>query len=437
LTRPHWPSIGVVGRIFAILLLVVVVEFAVSTLLYERASQLSVREDEARRVAEHLAIAREMLAEAPVPERPGLAKRISTDHFQVAWRVTMDAPPAVTSDLSEMRRQIIVWEPSLARSGLHIHLERPGHGDIAVGELRLPDGSWLTFRAHDLIAHDRFLLERILQGLVPAAALLLLGGLVVRQMLQPLHRLAQAAGEIGRGTRVHLDEAGTGEVRRVIHAFNEMQDRIHTLIDDRTQALAAVGHDLRTPLSRLELRADAIADPGLRHAIVTDVREMEAMVSSLLAYLGGEDDPEKPVNTDVAVLAATIADNAADRGQALEYEGPEHLETAVRPVGLKRALQNLVDNALHYGGSAVLSVAEQDGRVLFRVDDDGPGIAEEELAKVLSPFVRLDPARARNTEGLGLGLAIVTQAVAADEGRFTLANRPEGGLRAEISLPLR
>jgi signal transduction histidine kinase len=214
-----------------------------------------------------------------------------------------------------------------------------------------------------------------------------------------------------------------------------MQTRIHRLITDRTEALAAVGHDLRTPLARMQLRTDAVADPALRRAFESDVAEMAAMVGSLLSYLGGEADPEPPVRTDIAVMAQTITDDAADRGEDATYSGEEHLEREVRPVGMKRAISNLVENGLHYGGRVRVSVTTAEEAIVIRVDDDGPGIPEDRLEEVLHPFTRLDPARSRNTSGLGLGLAIVQRAIELEGGNLTLSNRPEGGLSAELRLP--
>jgi len=214
-----------------------------------------------------------------------------------------------------------------------------------------------------------------------------------------------------------------------------MQARIRTLIDDRTQALAAVGHDFRTPLARLRLRAEAIREPEARAAIDKDIAEMEAMVGSLLAYLGGEEDPEEPVRTDIAVLCATVTDDASDHGHDARYLGPVHLEARVRPVALKRSVSNLVDNALQYGTECVVTLANLGERLQITVEDNGPGLPEDMLARVLEPFVRLDVARPRDTVGFGLGLAITVRFVEREGGEFRLRNRTEGGLRAEIMLP--
>lgn len=427
--------LGLLGRIFAILLLTVVIEFGASTYLYERSSTFSVREDEARRLAEHLVIARRLIDERPRADRPAIAQELTTDRYDVAWSPDAPARSKFAPALDQTGRQILAWEPSLGSSEMRLNLSSPGRNAAVVGELRLSDGSWMLFRTRGLVQSWDLALGRITLAMVPAIAFLILGGLLVRRALVPLRLLARATEKVGSGERIPVAETGTTEVRQLVRAFNTMQHRIHDLIEDRTQALAAVGHDLRTPLSRVQLRAEAIQEPALRDAIARDIGEMEGMVASLLAFLGGENDPEAPTRTDVAVLAATTIDEAIDRGADATYDGPHHLDAILRPLGFRRALVNLVDNALHYGTAVCLSVAKVDGGIRIRVEDNGPGIPDERLADVLRPFQRLDTARARNTKGLGLGLAIVARAVERESGILTLSNRPEGGLRVEIRLP--
>jgi signal transduction histidine kinase len=167
-----------------------------------------------------------------------------------------------------------------------------------------------------------------------------------------------------------------------------------------------------------------------------DLAEMGEMIESVLAFLGGEKNPEPAVRIDLAVTIATVVDAFQDHGDDVIYDGPDHLEMEVRPLSLRRAVRNLIENALHYGVRARVSVARHDNEVLIRVDDDGPGIPRDRLEEVLKPFHRLDTARQRNTRGMGLGLAIVAKTVEQEGGRLTLANRPEGGLRVEICLYL-
>ncbi|KQX18165.1 MULTISPECIES: ATP-binding protein [unclassified Sphingomonas] len=430
------PSLGLVGRILVILLLTVTVEFCTSTLLYERASQFSLREDEAHRLAEHLVITRKLIAERPLRERAMMASLLTTDRYDVRWSPTAPPPPPTGAQLREMREQIVSWEPSLNDSNMRLRLKSPGLNSMVVGGMTLPDGTWIHFGTRDVGGDWDLALGRVVLALVPAMALLVIGSLLIRNTLKPVRMLAQAAERYGYGDRVILPEIGTGEVLRVIRAFNAMQDRIQRLIADRTQALAAVGHDLRTPIARLRLRIDMIGDAPARDAMRRDAVEMETMIASLLAFLGGGDSDEPVVRSDLAVMAATRVDDAADEGHGIRYEGPEHLDAYLRLYDMKRALDNLVTNALRHGKTVVVQVEQRGDRAILRVLDDGPGIPESRLDDARQPFVRLDSARGRNTEGLGLGLAIVERIVQAHAGKLHLANRPTGGLCAEIELPI-
>lgn len=438
MTRQHWrtrlASTGLLGQVVAILLIALLIEFGVSTILYERASHFAVRDDEANRLAEHLVISRKLMSERPPAERPRMASELTTDRYVVRWEQSVPPPRRIAPALDEMRRQVIAWEPALTGAGLRLQLLSPGRSSVVTGGLQLDDGSWLGFRTLEPVGSLHFAFERVVLALVPAIALMVLAGVALRRSFRPLRRLAEAADQVGHGAVEPVREDGPGEVRRVIHAFNAMQERIRALIAGRTQALAAVGHDMRTPLARLHLRTESLPESDTRAAIQADVDEMEAMIASLLAFLSG-DDPEQLSVVDVAVLCATVADDASDRGHAVTYAGPEHLDWRLRRLGIKRAVQNLVENALHYGSDVVMTLVSEDGALSIRVEDNGPGIPPEKLVVAREPFVRLDPARGRDTVGFGLGLAIVSQAATLEGGELILANRPQGGLCAEIRLP--
>jgi signal transduction histidine kinase len=320
---------------------------------------------------------------------------------------------------------------------LRLDLPTIANGSTVSGILRLGDGSWMTFQMRGLTAGWQLSVGRVLRALIPALLLLLYSAILIRSTLQPLRKLIHAAGHVGLGWREPLPETGTAEIKSLIHAFNKMQVRIHQLIESRTQALAAVSHDLRTPLARVQLRLDSIDDARLRAELRNDIDEMDAMIDSLLAFLGGDRDPEKPVLVDLAVVAATLIDNAADRGADARYFGPDHLEVRVRVSAVRRAISNLIENALHYGGQVRVRLEEPgDNLVELTVEDDGPGIPEDRLEEVLLPFFRLDESRARITKGFGLGLAIVVGVVEAESGTLALVNRPEGGLSVTIRLPV-
>lgn len=429
-------SVSLVGRVFAILLLTVTLEFAVGTLVYERASHLSLQDDEARRLAEHLVIARKLLTEQPAGERHALALQLTTDRYDVHWTPASPPPPPLAPGLERMRRQIVAWEPSLEASRLWLRLASPGRIAEINGGLRLADGSWLYFGMRHNGGKWTFALGRMGLALIPVLAVLFVGGIMIRRTLGPLRDLTKATERIGLGDEVMVEEAGSNDVRNLIRAFNAMQKRIHRLITERTETLAAVGHDLRTPLARLRLRLENLPESDAREALGGDLEEMGEMIDSLLAFLGGERNGEPPVRTDIAVMVATVVDAFQDHDKDVSYEGPDHLEMEVRSLSLRRAVVNLIENALHYGHRARVSLDRKHREVLIRVDDDGPGIPREKLGEVLKPFARLDEARQRNTRGLGLGLAIVAKTVDREGGQLTLANRPEGGLRAEICLPL-
>lgn len=428
------PSPGLIGRIVGIILLTVMLEFAVSTVLYERAGEFSIKEDEARRLAEHLVIVHRLVDEQPAFERPAIARYLSTDRYKVHWQRSAPERHMLSAELRQMRDQVVEWEPALANAGLQLQLASPVSNDKVAGQIILSDGSWVHFKMYGLETGWSLKFNRIMLALIPALAFAILGGLLVRQTLRPLRMLGHAIESMGQGERIVVREEGTSEVRNLIRAFNQMQDQISRMITDRTQALAAVGHDLRTPLARLQLRIDGSDDTDLRLASERDIAEMEEMIASVLAYLGGDEDSDAPMRVDLAVLVATLVDDMTDHGHRISYRGPDHLIAMVRPNAFKRAVTNLIENAIHYGEDVRVSLTDKSDSILLRVEDNGPGIPEESLSDVLAPFVRLDAARSRNTKGLGLGLAIVSQMVEREAGTLSLSNRAEGGLCAEIAL---
>ena len=214
-----------------------------------------------------------------------------------------------------------------------------------------------------------------------------------------------------------------------------MQARIDRLIADRTQALAAVSHDLRTPIARLRLRAGFIEDTETQRQIDADLDEMEAMITSTLAYLRGEAEQEPLRVADLAAILETLCDDASDAGHRASYDGPLQARLACRPIAMKRALANLIGNAVKYGGVAHVSLHDSGTRVEISVEDDGPGIPDDELEVAFEPFRRLDPARNPESGGSGLGLTIARQVAERHGGTVSLRNRPGGGLVATLTIP--
>lgn len=426
---------GLPERLLAILLLVALVDFAANTLLFDRASQFALREDDAARVAENLIIATRAIERAPVTERQQVARDLSSARFALDWQPS-DKRPSGSIQLSRLREQIIEDAPELGRADLQLHLKPVAVAGNVSGSLILTDRSVVQFQTY---ASDAWTLNagRILTLMMPTLALVLLAWVLFRATLAPLRTLVRASKTVGSGPPQLLSEQGTAEVRDLIHAFNEMQQRVYESMTNRTQSMLAIGHDLRTPLSRMQLRVESLdLDEETREGMSADLGEMRHMLESLQAFVesGGSRLPAERI--DVAVMAQTLVDTAADNGADATFHGLESLEIMARPVSVRRALSNLIENALHYAGNVRVTVRRVDGAAELQFDDNGPGIPAERIDDVLQPFVRLDTARARDTPGMGLGLAIVRRAIQLDSGTLQLRNRPTGGLRVTVRFPL-
>ncbi len=425
-----------IGLVLAVVALTAVVGLTANVLLYERTDRLDVREEEARRTSEHIVVVARMLEDEEEPEgRAKIVKFTSTEHFKVAVRDEPIAPGNDPTALQEMRRQMVVWEPTLAGKNLRLRLGSQDNPTEVEGSLQLADGSWLHFRAQDLVGNWPLKSSRIIIASIPMLVLALGAALALRSMLRPLNLLADAVTRVGFGNPTVLQEQGLPDFRRLIRAYNDMQGRIVSLIKSRTEALAAVGHDLRTPLARMRLNADSVEHTETRDALLEDLDEMEQMVESLLLYFRGDDHSEKARLVDLAVLSATVVYDLQDRGYDISYDGPPHCDAWLRPVEFKRALSNLTHNACVYGTRSVVRLHADEHNICIRVEDNGPGIPERDMQRVLEPFQRLELARERNTRGVGLGIPIALRVVTAAGGTLRLSNMPEGGLRAQIDLP--
>jgi signal transduction histidine kinase len=273
-----------------------------------------------------------------------------------------------------------------------------------------------------------------------ALTLALLCVWATRALTAPLARLAGAAEAFGtRDDHVALPEAGPEEVLAVARALDRMRSRVRRLIDDRTQMLAAISHDLRTPITRLRLRAEFVEDEGARAATLRDLDQMNGLVEAALSFVrdGQIRDAGSHSLVDLASVVQTVCDSFSDIGAPVSIERTRHVLVRGQPDELLRAITNLVDNAVKYGGQARLVMEGSPRGVRVCVIDAGPGIPEAEREAMLQPFVRGDRSRNLNAaSGFGLGLSIVQAIMEAHDGRLTLENRPEGGLCAVIELPL-
>ncbi|PTD21136.1 ATP-binding protein [Sphingomonas fennica] len=428
-------SIGLAGQIALVILVTTSLSFFGSELLYKRAETELVASSQAERVAGRLALADRLIAPLPRAERGEAARRLSTDSLALGWSAGAAPPMAEPSPhlpVGHIRKRMSELEPGLAHRDIRI-VEDAGGG--VAGALRLGDGSSIIFRAEGRSARVPTLGSHLVSLLLLTGGVLLATLLLLRALAEPLRTLARAADRAGLGEPITVPEEGPPEVISLARSVNAMQARLIALVEDRTQALAAVSHDLLTPIARLRLRAGALEPGETRDAILRDLDEMQAFMTSILGYLrGAEPEAAKPI--DLASLLMTIVDDAADTGADASYDGPDRLPAVLPPLRIRRAVANLVENALRHAGQARVRLSREADAIRITIDDDGPGIAEADMAHVFEPFHRLDASRSRESGGAGLGLAIVVRALEGI-GAVTLANRPEGGLRAEIRLPAR
>jgi signal transduction histidine kinase len=303
-------------------------------------------------------------------------------------------------------------------------------------QVRLQDGTWATFDTQ-VTKESASLPWRVLFTLaILLVAVLLLSWIAVRWVTRPLQLLATAADELGRNiNRPPLPEGGPAEVRRAAHAFNTMQTRLVRFIDERTRLLSAMSHDLKTPLTRMRLRAELLEDANLRQKFEADLLEMEAMVTLTLDFMRGLSNREPAQLIDITGLLESLqADNEA-MGRSVAIDGRVARPLNGSPQLLKRCLANLVDNAVIYGNRAEIRVKEYSDRLVIRVRDRGPGMPETEIEKVFEPFYRIEGSRSRETGGTGLGLAIARNIAQAHGGDVRLRNHEDGGLEAILTLP--
>lgn len=319
------------------------------------------------------------------------------------------------------------------RGTLRQALEQQLAGPTFVISLQLADSTWLNFAAVDRATVPAWSHQSIALIAVMMIAVIALSVLGIRRLTAPLGTLAQAAERLGRDVNAPpLAERGASDVRKALRAFNNMQERIQRFVEDRTRMIAAISHDLRTPITRLRLRAEFVEDPEQQARMLADLDDMETMIHATLSFAREEANSEPRRDVDLVALLRNLCEDAPDVALAI---GAEPVVFDGQPVALRRGFCNLIDNAVKYGQHARLDLSADADSIRVTVDDDGPGLPEEELERVFLPFYRVEQSRSRDTGGVGLGLAVARTVFRAHGGDVRLANRPEGGLRASVVLP--
>ena len=301
--------------------------------------------------------------------------------------------------------------------------------------IRLAGGDWLNVRTMFHRPGPQLSPQALLPLLLMAVAVALVARWTTRRVVGPMRALAVGAERLGRGLDAGpLPMTGPSEVRNTTLAFNRMQDRLTRFVTERTHMLAAVSHDLRSPLTAMRLRIEMLDETEDSIRLKALVEEMQAMVEATLEFARGVSKAEPAAAVDLAALLADLASDVG-RDRAVLAPTPPVLAT-IRPQALNRALRNLIDNAVRYGNVANMTLAQEHGMAVITIADKGPGLPEDQLEAVFEPFVRLEASRNRDTGGVGLGLAIARTIIQAQGGTVLLRNRGGGGLEAVVWLPI-
>jgi len=332
------------------------------------------------------------------------------------------------------RRAFRLVRDELARNG-HTTPEHVLFSPFKVGVKR-PDGRWLIVEPQPSLHISQWQISTMLWFLLTTILLSPIAYLFARRMARPIALFAQAAERLGRDPRSPpLEVRGPSEIAVAVRAFNDMQERLARYVEDRTAMVGAIAHDLRTPLTRLRFRLEAVPE-DVRVKMASDIAEMEAMISGALAFVRDATRPAERTRLELSSLLESLSDEMSETGMDVEVERAERVVVDGDPVALRRLFNNLLDNAIKFGRQARVRVYPSAQFAVVEIDDAGKGLPDAALEKVFEPFYRAEGSRSRETGGIGLGLAVVRSIARAHGGDATLTNRAGGGVTAKVLLPL-
>ncbi len=453
------------GQTILVLFVGLTVSHAISMVIHSIDREEVISSMGGRQMARRIANIAHLVSESPLEWRELIVAALNDPAFQVSlspvsrfiprgegnWRTRIIRENVERQLLEDSVHQVIVqflnqaelsssYEYKTVLQWIQAAARRIVRGSPANESLRisveLKDGEWINFSSPIPRSEPLWANTSVISVLLMALAVVVLSVWVVRKLTAPLEVLAWAARRLGKDVDAPpLLETGPIEVRQASRAFNEMQERLRRFIDNRTRMLAAISHDLRTPITLLRLRAELVEDEELQTKMVATLDEMEAMIASTLAFARDDAESEETRNVDISALLGSICDDMSDAGLPVRLETPCRPFYECRPRALKRALTNLIENAVKYGGDAYVRLEDNGDTLKITVQDNGPGIPADQLDQVLTPFYRVEQSRSQETGGIGLGLSVAQTVVQAHGGQLALTNRKEGGLRVSIELP--
>ena len=459
-----WPR-SLSGQMIALVLIGLAVAQIVSFVVYRMQHQSTLRAIRDQHVLARIASVGRLLMDTPPALHDEIIRAASSPRLRLTLRdkPVLDASPTSRRGLVLRRElaRLMNADPANIRIGVrarkvrvqsdhheddderedeHDWRRRRGHRGkramVLAVAVRLDDVRWLNTVGGGRPPEPFWEWPTLLSAGLSALILSLLMIWMVRRITLPLARLAAAADRFGRGeAQPQVTEQGPADIQHTIRAFNQMQTRLERFVKDRTHMLAAISHDLRTPITALRVRAELIEDTNTRQRILTTLDEMHRMTEATLAFVREEAAQEETRLIDLDALVESVCDDLSDMGKAVIFNGPGKTPYRSRSVSLKRALGNLIENAITYGKQADVTLTVKPEALYVIIDDEGPGIAESEMERVFEPFVRLEASRSLETGGVGLGMAIARSIVRQHGGDITLANREGGGLRTAVRLP--
>jgi len=422
--------------------IVVVDSILIATLIVrEKSSPSSITE-----IAAKIKTITSLMSALPDVERNNVLSYMDDEEISTAWH-DKNQPVIIvgnewgTAHLSSRIKRYLQPLPLLDVYVSHRRLmadqgEAGSESDRVFVTLKLNDGTWLEHQVYMPHHHQQWIVRIVGVITIFIISVYVLALLVTRQVIKPLKRFSSAAMQFSTDINaLPIEEQGPTEIKQAVAAFNVMQERISRFVNERMQMIAAISHDLKTPITRLILRMESIPDEAQKQKILQDLNEMQAMLESTLAFARDDASKEEKTQVDLAALIQSVCSDMVDAGWPVYYEGPLHVNCDCRPLAIRRVLNNLIDNAVKYGQQATVTLTDSDNGVEVSIADRGPGIPVSERENVFASFYRLEKSRNRDTGGTGLGLTVARTIVRSHGGEIVLKDRGGGGLMVVVRLP--
>lgn len=451
--RRLWPQ-KLLTQMILLILLALIVAQGVSTWLLSRAYQDHIRVSSERHLARQFSAVIQLLEQTPAELHNRVLQvwKRRGDHFHVAAQlpaVLADRSQAISAQEQNLKNIILTELGPTYQGQLYVRIKPAGKRDHQSASLPIrrlqvaiqqDSGQWLIFRTKAPKFKAIASVRALSFVLIASVLVLLVVVFYMRKITRPLSALAQAANDLGRGQLVApLQEAGPVDVRETVLAFNRMNDRLQRFVSERTRLLAALSHDLRTPLTSMRLRLELMAAGEERNKLLASLDEIQQMTEATLSFVRQSGDVEETRNVDIGALVESLCEDLQDLNLAVDCPELDSVVMPLRPVSIRRALRNLIENAVNYGQSAQVGLLLEGKQVVITISDCGPGIPTTEAESVFEPFVRLEGSRNRNTGGTGLGLSIARQIIRSHGGDVLLENQHSqsgvSGLRVSVLLP--